>query len=169
MGFSGTKLEYLADLGIRTIHMSEHWGEFEGGVTTPYVEELHSLVQACHQNGIQFTLYFGPWLSDLMPEFETYGGQWRMKLGAGRFQDGKFMDLPPLPPQTYYPVCFGSGWQDFLVNGIANMMDEFDIEGIYFDGATGTSWLMVHPCLAHKQPGRIYRSGGGPGGHLCIP
>jgi len=46
---------------------------------------------------------------------------------------------PPQPEQAAWFVCLNSPWQDFLMDGIARALDEFDADGVYLDG-TAEPW-----------------------------
>jgi hypothetical protein len=43
-------------------------------------------------------------------------------------------NYPPQPLQNAYKVCYRSRWQDFLAHGIAQVMGQYDIDGVYLDG-----------------------------------
>jgi len=38
------------------------------------------------------------------------------------------------PEQLAYVVCYGSHWADFIASGIARVMDEYEVDGVYLDG-----------------------------------
>lgn len=121
-----TILDRLAQLGVRTVVFHEHWTDIQNYTSTTHGEKLHKLVKACHDRGIKLLLYFGYEISDIAPEFATYADE---MLAAPR-QGGYTRQ----PPQTAYIVCYQSKWQDFMADGIARVMDEYDIDGVYLDG-----------------------------------
>jgi hypothetical protein len=137
-----TILDELANLGVRTIAIHEHWTDIEAYTKTTYGDDLRNLVQACHKRNIKVLLYFGYLLSDLAPEWL----QWSEEcLVEPRYGYDPY-DYPPQPKQRAFTVCYRSVWQDFLVDGIAKVMDEFDVDGVYLDG-TADPW----PCRNIKH------------------
>ena len=40
----------------------------------------------------------------------------------------------PQPEQSSWRVCLRSPWQDFLAAGVARVMEEFGVDGVYLDG-----------------------------------
>lgn len=123
-------LDQLAAAGVKTLAFHEHWTDIESYVTTTYGDDLKSLVKCCHQRGMQVLLYLGFLISDLAPEWPEYGDQC-VTTPRGGYEP---YDYPPQPKQNAYRVCYNSVWQDRLAAGIAELMDEYDIDGVYLDG-----------------------------------
>jgi hypothetical protein len=56
-----------------------------------------------------------------------------------------------------YSVCYRSEWQDFLADGIAKVMDEYDVDGVYLDG-TEYPWACAnthHGCGYQRPDGTL--------------
>ncbi|UCH34745.1 MAG: hypothetical protein JSV65_19885 [Armatimonadota bacterium] len=121
-----TYLDRLAELGVRTIVFHEHWTDIQDYPATTHGEALHRLVKACHERGIRLLLYFGYEMSNIAPEYPYYSDECLVYPRAGGYTRQ--------PEQTACIVCYGSHWQDFLVSGIARIMDEYGIDGVYLDG-----------------------------------
>jgi hypothetical protein len=120
-------LDYLRDLGVRTIVFHEHWTEYQNATDTiAHAAELKSLVQACHQRGLKLLLYFGYLMADICPEWELYRDDVLVLP-----QQGEYVREPA---QKDYTVCYASAWQDYIADGIAKLMDKYDIDGVYLDG-----------------------------------
>ncbi|MBM3497626.1 MAG: hypothetical protein FJX74_03040 [Armatimonadetes bacterium] len=130
LGLDQPPLESLAELGVRTICIHEQWTDFEGYTSTTHADKLRSLVRACHERGLRVLVYFGFLLSDLAPEWPVFGEE--VTVEPRRSYDP--YDYPPQPPQVAHWVCYQSVWQDQLADGIARLMDEFDVDGVYLDG-----------------------------------
>jgi hypothetical protein len=133
-----TLLSRLAELGVRTICFHEHWTDIQNYTSTSHGAELHDLVRACHEKGIRLVLYFGYLMSDIAPEWPQYSDECLVYPRTGEYHR--------MPEQHAYSVCYRSVWQDFLADGIARIMDEYDIDGVYLDG-TEYPW----PCRNVKH------------------
>jgi hypothetical protein len=144
-----TRLDRLAELGVRTICFHEHWTDIQNYTSTTHGDDLRALVKACHERGIKLLLYFGYEMSDIAPEFDGYAAECL----TGPRQGGYTRQ----PAQTAYTVCYQSKWQDFMADGIAKVMDEYDIDGVYLDG-TAYPWgcqNLRHGCGHEKPDGSI--------------
>jgi len=144
-----TALERFAELGVRTIVFHEHWTDIQNYTSTTHGERLRKLVKACHDRGIRLLLYFGYEMSDIAPEFPFYGEECLVYPRRGGYTRK--------PPQTAYVVCYRSPWQDFMADGIARMIDEYDIDGVYLDG---TEWPwgcrnVRHGCGYRRPDGTV--------------
>ncbi|MBI3922074.1 MAG: hypothetical protein HY318_11705 [Armatimonadetes bacterium] len=144
-----TQLDRLAEEGVRTLVFHEHWTDIQNYTSTTHGENLRNLVKACHKRGIKLLLYFGYEVSDIAPEFSSYSDECLVYPRAGGYTR--------LPEQTAYIVCYRSKWQDFMAHGMAKMMDEYDIDGVYLDG-TEFPWGCAnrhHGCGYEKPDGTL--------------
>jgi hypothetical protein len=130
LGLDRPPLDYLAELGVRTLCIHEQWTDLEGYFATTHGGKLRTLVQACHERGIRLLVYLGFLLSDLAPEWPAFGEECVIE---PRHAYDPY-DYPPQPHQRAYTVCYQSVWQDALAHGIARLMDEYDVDGVYLDG-----------------------------------
>jgi len=139
-------LDYLKQLGVRTIVFHEHWTEYQNYPETfLHQEELRSLVRACHERGLQLLLYFGYLMADTCPEWPDYHDEMLVMPQQGEYRRE--------PEQRAYAVCYRSAWQDFLADGIAKLLDKYDIDGVYLDG-TEYPWACqnVHHGCGYVRP-----------------
>jgi hypothetical protein len=142
-GFEEPVADRLARLGVRTVCFHEHWTPWQSyPYSAAFAREMRSLVQGLHERGLQLLLYYGFDLSTLCPEFEAYHDECLVKPTNG----GRLYTCTPAPQQRVATVCYNSVWQDHLVAGIARMMDEFDIDGVYLDGTANP-----HACTNLKH------------------
>jgi hypothetical protein len=132
---SMTVLDHLAQLGVRTIVFHEHWTEIQNYTSTTHGEELRRLVKACHDRGIRLLLYFGYEMSNTAAEYPAYSEECLVQPRAGGYTRK--------PEQTAHIVCYRSHWQDFMAQGIARVMDEYGIDGVYLDG-TANPWACAN-------------------------
>ncbi|MFQ6096305.1 MAG: glycoside hydrolase domain-containing protein [Armatimonadota bacterium] len=144
-----TCLDRLAELGVRTMCFHEHWTDIQNYTSTTHGDALHRLVKACHERGIRLLLYFGYEMSNIAPEWPLYSDECLVFPRAGGYHRQ--------PEQRAYIVCYNSPWQDFIADGIAKMIDEYDIDGVYLDG-TANPWAcrnVHHGCGYTKPDGSI--------------
>ena len=140
-----TMLDRLAELGVKTICFHEHWTDIQNYTSTTHGEKLHKLVKACHEHGIRLLLYFGYEISNIAPEWDLYSDECLVYPRAGGYHRQ--------PEQRAYIVCYNGAWQDFMAHGIAKMMDEYDIDGVYLDGTEYPHGCRnVHHGCGYKRP-----------------
>lgn len=148
-GPATTTLDRLAQLGVRTLVFHEHWTDIQNYTSTTHGEKLHKLVKACHDRGIKLLLYFGYEMSNIAPEWDLYSDECLVYPRRGGYHRQ--------PEQRAYIVCYNSAWQDFMADGIAGMIDEYDIDGVYLDG-TANPWAcrnIHHGCGYEKPDGSV--------------
>lgn len=156
LGLTLAPLDAFARLGVRTVCFHGPWTDIHSYITPRHPDRLHSLVTACHARNMQVLLYFGSMLSSLAPEFERWAPAW---LAAPRRGYTAFSPHP-FPAQDIYVACPASSWQDLIVQGIADLMDEFDIDGVYLDGIANPPECrsMAHGCGHIGDDGLIHPS-----------
>ena len=74
---ASTYLEWLAEVGVRTICFHEHWSPYQ---SHPYVTQenrprLHSLIEACHRAKVSLLLYMSRQLADNAPEWNLHSAE----------------------------------------------------------------------------------------------
>ncbi len=134
MGERIPMLDYLKNLGVRTIFFGETWTEYQNYTeTVNNQEKLKRLVKACHDKGMQVILYFGYEIASIAPEWDAYHNEMLVMPITGSYTRE--------PAQIDRVVCYNSLWQDFMADGIDKMIQKYDIDGVYLDG-TAYPW----PC-----------------------
>jgi hypothetical protein len=129
-GMAGyTKLDRLAEMGVRTVCFHEHWTPWQSHpYTTPENEpKLAELVKAIHAKKMQLLLYMGRKIADIAPEYELYSEDVLMMPRGRRYTRQ--------PPQTDWGICWRSHWKEFALKGLAETMDRFGSDGWYLDGS----------------------------------
>lgn len=146
-----TEIDYLSSCGVRTLLLA-NWTDV---LCYPYPvgheQDLRDLVKAAHQRGMKVICYHGYQISELAPEWPALG-QEVVVLPSMRNPDR----YPDEEPQMVDTVCLRSVWQDRLVDGIARLIDEFDIDGVYLD-STNMSFMCAnrdHGCGYTEASGR---------------
>jgi hypothetical protein len=134
MGERIPMLDYLKNLGVRTIFFGETWTEYQNYTeTVNNQEKLKRLVKACHEKDMQVILYFGYEIASIAPEWDAYHNEMLVMPITGSYTRE--------PAQIDRVVCYNSLWQDFMADGIDKMIQKYDIDGVYLDG-TAYPW----PC-----------------------
>ena len=128
---SGNKpvLDHFAELGAKTLSIA-NWTNilcYNKPVGTSY--DLHNLVNECHKRGIKVMVYLGFQVSGIAPEFPLVGKQ--IVVVPEEVNPDGYAALPERQPM--HRVCLKGAWQDWLVHGVARLMDEYDIDGVYLD------------------------------------
>lgn len=145
-------LQWLQDKGSRTF-IATNWTPV---MTYPWPvrreREFKALVQACHKHGIKLIPYLGYQISELAAEYNDF------KDDAVRSPLLTNPDkYPGMEPQMVSTVCLRGPWRDCLVDQVARMVDEYDIDGVYLDstnmpfGCTNT----LHGCGYARPDGTI--------------
>lgn len=146
-------LDRLDRAGVRTVVVFEHWTDWEAHYVSPHKRALRAIVRRCHERGMQVLLYFGFLLSEHAPEFPALGetAVVRPKTGWSVFS------YPPQPVQVAWRVCQNSAWQDFVPHGVAHVMDEFGVDGVYLDGTSHAYACrnLAHGCGALRPDGSV--------------
>jgi hypothetical protein len=123
-------LQHYAEKGARAIIVWKWWNVF--AYTRPiggYEEKFRRLVKECHRYGLKVLPYVGGFLlSQNAPEALFFGDE--MRAPGKRYPLGKLGDLPP---QATMLACQRGPWQDFLVDGIGRLIDDYDVDGVYLD------------------------------------
>lgn len=140
-------LSHAAAMGA-THYNAFHWPQEHFG--QPYLEnqttikETQTMVQQARKHGMKVTVYSG-WnaMTPAMSMWPFWGEE--MIRTPGRFSYGG------------YGQCAGSTYQDYLANGLAWLVLELGVEGIYLDSTAGLQQCMDprHSCgYVDSQTGR---------------
>jgi hypothetical protein len=142
-------LQAAKDAGVRTLVFHNDWTDIENYPVPSNPRGLDSLVSLLHRNGIKILLYFGYEFSTLASEFKDRADHLLVRPRAGGFER--------LPEQRCYLVCYRSAYANMLAAGIATLIKEHDIDGVYLDttldpwGCTNTD----HGCGYRSASGEI--------------
>jgi len=126
----GTLLDYLWRQGVRTIVFHQNWAEYYGlPITRENGAQLKSLADGCHQRGLKLLLYFGYGLADISPEGKRFHDEMAV-VPIIRWTGGRGA------VDAFDAFCTRSAYSDFLIWGMDQLISEYDIDGIYFDGTS---------------------------------
>ena len=123
-----TRLQELADLGVRTICFHEHWVPYQSypHVTDADRPRLRSLADGIHASGMNLLLYMSRQFADNAPEWELYNGDFLIEPHPGAYTRQ--------PTQRAYIGCWKGPFREFALYWLAQTIDEFGTDGWYLDG-----------------------------------
>ena len=131
-------LDRLAELGVRTLVLWNWTDVLCHTAPIGHESDLRDTVKSCHERGMKVIVYLGSQMSESAPEWPHVGGKIRV-IPQNRGQDR----YPGMTPQFVNMVCNRSAYQNFLVHGVARLMDEYDLDGVYLDGVAG-AWYCAN-------------------------
>lgn len=124
--------EHYAAMGARALLIWRWWDAFAYPLPIGHEDEFRKMVADYHAAGLKVVPYVGGFLlSDEAPEAALFRDE-MAKMPMQPFP----IRLPGLKDQMATVVCQRSLWQDFLVDGIARLIDEYDADGVYLDTTT---------------------------------
>jgi len=146
-------IDNVKNLGVRTIgvHQWTDWMGYPQPASGSNVEKLRSAVTACHQRGIKILPYQALLASHKAPEYQAFFRECRIV-------DKNAFSCPGYSKDTVYTVCPRSIWADFEVDGIARLMRDFNLDGIYSDSLTcvGDCSNPLHGCGYVGEDGKVH-------------
>lgn len=123
-------LDTLKDAGVKTVIFHDMWPEYYGQITPANREEFRKLIEECHKRGLNFLVYVGYGVARSAPEIQGHHDEWSV------------MPLIPWVPgykpetRTFDADCARSGWGKWLVQSIEKLFNDYDLDGLYFDGTS---------------------------------
>ncbi len=134
-------LEHFRDKGSRAMLMLRMWDAFSYPLPLGHEGEFRSFVEQCHDHEMKVVPYVGGFLlSEVAPEAPAFIDEMK-KVPTVPYPIDR---LPGLESQMTHIVCQRSAWQDFLVDGIAHLIDDYDADGVYLD-STSIPWACDNP------------------------
>ena len=145
-GQGRTRLDEMAEQGVRTVCFHEHWVPYQSypHVTDADRPRLRSLVDGLHQSKLNLLLYMSRQFADNCPEWELHNADFCQEPRPGAYTRQ--------PPQRAYIGCWNSPFKDFCLHYLGQTIDEFGNDGWYLDGP---EWPM--PC-ANRAHGCGYQA-----------
>ncbi len=130
------------------------WTHYYGALDTPYGSQLKQLIAACHQHGIKLLLYVGYGLADRMPVEQQYHDDLIVQPRERWESDDKN------PDQSFDIACTRGPYADYLTAGLSKLLDDYDIDGVYYDGTTEPFGCENerHGCGYRDAQGHLHRT-----------
>lgn len=152
------RYDELKEKGVTTLILHEKWNKcqnwFELSEFTAH--QLKTIVDECHKRGIKVLPYFGYELSSLSPQWSQLQESAAFKKADGSLDGGWWR----VPFQRDYVVCYHSEYQELFLQGIARLMDEYHIDGVYLDSTTypRLCYDVEHGCGWYDHSGKLHGS-----------
>ncbi|MGI6738725.1 MAG: glycoside hydrolase domain-containing protein [Christensenellales bacterium] len=152
------RYDELKEKGVTTLILHEKWNKcqnwFELSEFT--MHQIKIIVDECHKRGIKVLPYFGYELSSIAPQWSELKDQVVVKNKDGSMVGGWWR----VPFQRDYVVCYHSKYADLFVEGIARIMDECHIDGVYLDSTSfpRLCYSTEHGCGWYDRSGELHGS-----------
>lgn len=124
-----TKLQYLAEKGVKWIIVHEDWSLIQNYGLARDEAQFKKLVKDCHDVGIKVMTYFGYEYSTLEPDWFEAADNNLVMTTDGQYTGG----WQRKPHQRAFMVCYHGGYNDKMLERISYVMDEYKVDGIYID------------------------------------
>ena len=160
-----TYAQYYREKGITTATFHEDWTEVENywRTWTPgRAATIKKCSKALHDGGMKLEVYFGFLVSDVLPEFGFYR-YLITSTDTPKFSEGGFnRNLFYKDPEGFDDVrawgyCSVSLWGEYFLKGVAEAIQEFNLDGVYLDGTPvggGPCTNTLHGCGVIDPYGR---------------
>lgn len=135
-------LDEVARVGATILQWGNEWSGIHAHSAPLRPDDFLRINREIHRRGMRVVPYFGFEISDAHPHYDRYHQEVRVAPFYHRFPISPTENpwyLEYMPPQTSYAVCYRSHWADYLVEGMANMKRDYEIDGVYMD-ATTSPW-----------------------------
>ncbi|MBU0477659.1 LamG domain-containing protein [bacterium] len=132
-------LQDFAEKGYKSASVYRWWDAFSYISPLGHEEEFRTLMKECHRYSLKVVPYgAGFLLSEVAPEYNYF----KDEMLVYPVRQYPLDSLPGLKTQMTYYACRKGLWQDFIVDGLARLMDKYDVDGIYLD-----TTCLPSPCL----------------------
>lgn len=143
----------LQSMTARTVSIF-NWTRLWGNPRPTVQEDIKALqlgVKTAHQKGMKLLPFQAFLLSDASTEFPEFNKECRIN-------DEHAYSCPGYIGDTVYAVCQNSIWADYLVDGIADSINKYDLDGLYADSITciGPCTNQMHGCGYIGEDGQVH-------------
>lgn len=147
-------LDELRSGGVKTVVYHQMWTDYYGKVTTPYGDDLRSLIAECHKRGMKLIVYIGYGLARNAPELKGHHDEWSALPLIG----WTTTDQPE--HENFDATCARSGWSEWLVKGIDKLFTDYELDGLYFDGTSEAMRCQneSHGCGWRDSDGKLHET-----------
>ncbi len=118
------------DVGLQMIVMHQGWTELQGypgTFDTQLDQYLRTTIANAHAKGLKAVLYLGLEVSTACPEWDEYASKMvKLPLWMGRERTSPAAAAPRPCSNRYY--------NDMLVHRLHDLINEYDIDGVFLDG-----------------------------------
>ncbi len=150
------RYDRLKEKGVDTLFLHEKWNKSQNcfDISEFTQKQIKTITEECHKRNIKVMVYFGYEISSINSDWEELSESSAVKDENGNLQGGWWR----VPYQRAYKVCYKSSYADKMVSGVAELMDNYNIDGIYLD-TTACPWLCCntnHGCGYYDEEGKLH-------------
>lgn len=150
------RFDRLVEKGVDTLILHEKWNKSQNWfeLSEYTAKQLKYIVDECHKRNIKVLTYFGFELSTMSPRWTELNDKVIRKVKGLHVNRGWYR----VPYQRAKQVCYNSEIADLFVNGVANIMDTYNIDGIYVDTASKPEHCdsVEHGCGWYDKNGNLH-------------
>lgn len=149
------RFERLAEKGVDTLILHEKWNKSQNWyeLSEYTAKQISYIVDECHKRNIKVLAYFGYELSTMAPVWTELNSKVVCKSENQDTNEGWWR----VPFQRDYRVCYNSEYADLFVGGIAKIMDNYNLDGVYLDGTACPypCYNIGHGCGWYDEKGNL--------------
>lgn len=149
------RFDLLVERGVTTLILHEKWNKSQNwfALSEYTAHQLQYICDECHKRGIKVLPYFGYEISTMAPVWSELSDEVTVDNWQGKDIGGWWR----VPFQRDYNVCYNSGYHDLFIDGIANLMDTYHIDGVYLDGTSCPRYCynVEHGCGWYDRDGKL--------------
>lgn len=129
-----SRFDLLAEKGVTTLILHEKWNKSQNWfrLSEYTAGQLRYICDECHKRGIKVLPYFGYEISTMSDQWNAISEKVLVKDQSGKNMGGWWR----VPFQRDYVVCYNSDYQDMFIDGIADIMDTYHVDGVYLDSTS---------------------------------
>ena len=152
------RFDRLKEKGVTTLILHEKWNKSQNWFELSEFTEaqVKHIADECHKRGIKVYTYFGYEISTMSPMWSQLSDKVVNKNAEGKFGGGWWR----VPFQRALSVCYNNEYADYFIDGIARIMDNCNIDGVYLDSTANPRFCcsMEHGCGWRDANGSIHGS-----------
>lgn len=149
------RFERLVEKGVDTLILHEKWNKSQNWyeLSEYTAKQISYIVDECHKRNIKVLAYFGYELSTMASVWTELNNKVVNKLQNQDTNPGWWR----VPFQKDYRVCYNSEYADLFVNGVAKIMDNYNLDGVYLDGTANPNlcYNTEHGCGWYDENGNL--------------
>ena len=152
------RFDRLKEKGVTTLILHEKWNKSQNWFELSEFTEaqVKHIADECNKRGIKVYTYFGYEISTMSPMWSQLSDKVVNKNAEGKFGGGWWR----VPFQRALSVCYNNEYADYFIDGIARIMDNCNIDGVYLDSTANPRFCcsMEHGCGWRDANGSIHGS-----------
>lgn len=121
--------ERFGKAGVRYVVFHSTYSRAQGCALVGDKKEFRAIVDAFHRNGVKVLVYIGFEYPTILPGWSKKKDDYLIRHPGGKYIGGWQAET-----HRAYQSCYASAWADEIRKNVAQVIDEFGLDGIYTDG-----------------------------------